>query len=74
MGNRVIKAWAHTQSVIALSSGEAEYFGMVKGASYSLGLRSLASDLGIDSDQASIERCADSSAAAGIASIRDWER
>ena len=35
LGNHVIKTWAHTQSVIALSSGEAEYYGMVKGASYS---------------------------------------
>ena len=70
LGNHVVKTWAHTQSVIALSSGEAEYYGMVKGASYSLGTRSLASDLGISSDQMSIEIFTDSSAARGIASRR----
>ena len=39
LGNHVIKTWSHTQSVIALSSGEAEYYGMVKGASYALGMK-----------------------------------
>ena len=36
LGSHVIRTWSHTQSVIALSSGEAEYYGMVKGAPYSL--------------------------------------
>ena len=49
---------------------EAEYYGMVKGASYSLGMRSLASDLVIKSDQMTIEMFTDSSAARGIASRR----
>ena len=42
----VTKSWSHTQAAIALSSGEAEYYGMVKEASYSLGIQSLAGDLG----------------------------
>ena len=33
MGEQCIKAWSVTQSVISLSSGEAEYYSMVKGAS-----------------------------------------
>ena len=40
---------------------------MVRGASYSPGMRSLASDLGMDSDQIFIEVFTDSSAARGIA-------
>ena len=32
----------------ALSSGEAEYYAALKGASISLGFRSMAADLGID--------------------------
>ena len=49
----------HTQVVIALSSGEAEYSGMVKGASYSLGIKSLASNLGLEWGQQAIEICTD---------------
>ena len=45
-GNHVIKTWAHIQSVIALPSGEVEYYGMVKGAPYSLRMRPMASDFG----------------------------
>ena len=63
----VVKTWAQTQSVFALLSGEAEYYGMVKGASYFLGIRSLASDLGMEWGQPAIEIFTDSSAARGIA-------
>ena len=52
-----------TQKAIALSSGEAELGGVVKGAAESLGLRSLARDLGLDFG---IELHADSAAAIGI--------
>ena len=40
-GNHLIKSWSSTQSVVALSSGEAEYYGMVKGASVAIGLQSV---------------------------------
>ena len=53
-----------------MSSGEAEYYGMVKGASYSLGIKSMASDLGIRWDPASVDMFTDWSAAKGIASRR----
>ena len=31
LGSHVIKTWSATQGVVALSSGEAEYYGIVKG-------------------------------------------
>ena len=37
LGQHMIKSWSTTQSVIALSSGEAEYYSMVKGGSVGLG-------------------------------------
>ena len=46
LGNHVIKTWSTTQSVIALSSGEAEYYGMVKGGSVGLGIQSIMRDMG----------------------------
>ena len=63
-GNNVIKTWSSTQSVVALSSGESEYYGIVKGASEGLGIRSLMQDWGI---QCMVRLWTDSSAAKGIA-------
>ena len=56
-------AWSGNQSVIALSSGEAEYYAALKGASAALGFQSMLRDLGM---QASITLYTDSSAARGI--------
>ena len=67
IGGRTIKSWSTTQAVIALSSGEAEFYGVVKGASALLGLLSLATDLGIEL-KGRIHT--DSSAARGICSRR----
>ena len=39
--------WSNTQWVVALSSGEAELAGVVKGASGGLGLQSIGVDLGL---------------------------
>jgi len=66
-GTHCLKSWSSTQSVIAGSSGEAEYDGIVKGGSNSLGMRSLMSDLGIN---VRIQIKSDASAAIGIASRR----
>jgi len=41
-----IKTWATTQKTRATSSAEAEFYGIVEGASRGLGLKSLAADLG----------------------------
>ena len=40
-GTHLVKSWSSTQSVVALSSGEAEYCGMVECASVGLGLQSV---------------------------------
>ena len=67
VGSHLIKGWSSTQSVIALSSGEAEYYGMVKGSSTSIGLRNIMSDLGV---KAAVRVRTDSSAALGVAKRR----
>ena len=47
LGQHLIKVWSTTQTTIALSSGEAELTGIVRGASQALGLQSVAADLGM---------------------------
>jgi hypothetical protein len=44
LGNYMIKSWRTTQAIVSLSSGEAEYYGIVKGASIGLGLKSMLGD------------------------------
>ena len=46
-GNHIIYTQSSTQAPIALSSGEAEFYGCVKAASRALGIRQLGVDLGI---------------------------
>ena len=58
-----MRAWSSNQNVIALSSGEAEYYAALKGASSALGFQSMLRDLGME---ASITLYTDSSAARGI--------
>ena len=62
-GTHLVKHWSTTQKTTALSSGEAELYGVVKGASEALGMQSIAADLGID---ATVHVRTDSSAAVGI--------
>ena len=64
-GQHCIKTWSSTQAIIALSSGEAEYYGVVKAASVALGARAMMADLnhGVD-----ILVHTDAEAAKGIAS------
>ena len=64
LGKHVIRTWSATQRVIALSSGEAEFYGMVKGGAEAMGTRSILEDLGI---ARKIRLSEDSSAAKGIA-------
>ena len=47
-GRHCIKTWSSTQRIIATSSGEAEYYGMVRGGSIGLGIRSMMKDFGVD--------------------------
>ena len=48
MGNHCIKSWSSTQTVIALSSGESEFYAIVKGATQALGTQSFLRDLGYE--------------------------
>ena len=50
MGWHSIKTWSTTQTVVALSSGEAELYSLTKGAAQTLGLIALAKDLGVTMD------------------------
>jgi hypothetical protein len=70
-GNHCIKTWSSTQDVVALSSGEAEYYAMVKAISQGIGVRNLLSDMGI---KVSIQINTDASAAKAIASRRGCGR
>ena len=62
-GSHLIKRYSATQPTIAVSSGEAELTGLVKGATHSLGFQALAADMGID---VKIDLYSDASAAIGI--------
>ena len=46
IGGHLRKSWSATQTTVALSSGEAELSGLVKGAAQAIGLQSVANDLG----------------------------
>ena len=66
-GSSVIKAWSNTQKCVALSSGEAEYYGIVRGSAMGIGIRNMYEDLGV---VVGIVVRTDASAAKGIASRR----
>ena len=59
--------WSNTQAIIALSSGEAEFYGAVKAGSIGLGLKSIMKDMGVEC-KLKLKVKTDSSAAKGIAS------
>ena len=46
-GRHTIKHWSSTQPNVALSSGEAEFYGVVRGAGHGLGYQALLADLGV---------------------------
>ncbi len=47
VGRHLIKSWSSTQTSISLSSGEAEYYGVVRASGVALGYQSLLRDLGV---------------------------
>ncbi len=63
LGKHLIKSWSSTQTSIALSSGEAEFYGVVKAGGVSLGFQSLLADIGV---KVPIRVWTDSSATLGI--------
>ena len=60
---RLLKSWSKNQNVIATSSGEAELYAAVKCAAELLGLKSIAKDLGIETD---VELSVDANATIGM--------
>ncbi len=64
LGWHTIKTWSSTQATVAMSSAEAELFSLTKGTSNTLGLMSVARDLGMQLD-ATVH--SDASAALAIA-------
>ena len=66
-GGHCLKSWSLTQKVIASSSGEAQYYGLVKSGSQGLGIRGLLGDLGVER---TVVLNIGASAAIGIASRR----
>ena len=67
VGDVCVKAWSTTQRVVALSSGEAEYYAAIKGASEGLGFLAGCADLGIWTNGAvSLRVLTDSGACKGI--------
>ena len=67
IGGHMIKSWSSTQNVIALSSGEAEYYGLVKGVAQGLGAKAMYFEAGLE---LSVEVKTDATAARGIAMRR----
>ena len=63
IGSHAIRAWSSTQSVVALSSAEAELTGLSKGGTIGIGLQSLCHDLGLSLQ---LRLHSDSTAAIGV--------
>ena len=63
LGAHLLKRWSSTQISISLSSGEAEYYGVVKAAGIVHGQQSLLADLGM---KVAVRVWTDSSAAVWI--------
>ena len=64
-GKHAMKHWSSTQSSTALSSGEAEFAGVIRGSGQGLGYQALLEDLGI---KVPLRVWTDSNAAIGICS------
>ena len=63
IGRHVIRTWSSTQPSVTLSSGEAEFYGLVKAAGAGLGHQSIMRDFGLT---VPVRVWTDSSAALGI--------
>ncbi len=65
LGKHTIKSWSSTQVSVSLSSGEAGFYGTIRGAGMGLGFQSLMADLG---HRLKLRVWTDSSAAIGVCS------
>ena len=70
-GQHCIRSWCSTQASIALSSGEAEFYGVVKASSVGLGILAMQKDMNVN---CSLDVFTDAEAAKGIASRRGLGR
>ena len=48
VGQHAVKHWSSTQQSVTLSSGEAEFAGVIRGAGQGLGYQALLRDLGVE--------------------------
>ena len=48
IGSHVTKIWSSTQASLALTSGEAEYYGVLRAAGIGLGRQALFRDAGLE--------------------------
>jgi len=67
LGQHLIKSWSTTQVPISLSSGEAEFYGVVKASSVALGYQAMMEDLGL---KMAVRVWTDSTATMGICGRR----
>ena len=70
IGRDIVKTWSSTQKVISLLVGESEYYGIVKGATMGMGIRSLMADMGVSRDKPKLMIFSDSSTAKSISMRR----
>ena len=70
-GGHLLKHWSSTQQTIAVSSGAAEFKGIVKGAAEGLGLQSVGEGLNIEYG---VHVYTDSSAAMGMVARKGMGR
>ena len=63
LGRHIVKTWSSTQATRALSSGEAEFYAIIEGASRALGVQALMDDMGYE---CKIKMRSDSSAGRAI--------
>ena len=64
IGSHTIRTYSSTQTLVSLSSGESEYYGIFKGAAAGLGHQAIMNDYGVNMP---VRLWSDSSAALGIA-------
>ncbi len=62
-----VKHWSRTQKTRAMSSGEAEYYGLVTGCAEGLGIKAVAEDMGFEVE---VTMWTDSTAGKSVASRR----
>jgi len=74
MGDHCIKTWSATQGAYALSSAEAEFYGMIEGVTRAKGLLSLAKEMGFEKLMNVVHLKTDSSAAKSFVSRRGLGR